>query len=54
MDLHVSSRTHTYSSRFTINRGNYWGGYTSHFGCAEIIMINNELPFSEIECIENI
>ena len=53
MDYTAYQKTHTYSSRLTINRGSYYGGYTSHFGCTEIIMVNQELPLDEIKCVED-
>ena len=51
-DFTSSHRLHSLSSRLAINQGQS-SGETSHFGCSEIIMVNRELPLSEIECVEN-
>ena len=51
-NLTITQRKYNNYSRLTINRG-YWSSYTSHFGCAEIIMVNQQLSLDEIECIED-
>ena len=40
------------TTRLSINQGKY-SAYTSDFGCAEIIVVNEELSLDEIECIED-
>ena len=45
--LYASSSNQDRFSQLAINHA-----YTSSFGCAEVILINEELELSEMECIE--